>query len=143
MPILAQVGSGDGVTKASMIPDTSSSTIMPSASVIVSRPATARACDRGSGPGSMIRQPSRSPAAAARNTADSSSIPCGRISAKNSTPRPWTIISPPTAPRLTALLNSTSRVGRHSRIPKISDSNATRTLFVHTFAANEAAGYCE
>ena len=38
MPILAQVGSGDGVTKASMIPDTSSSTIMPSASVIVSGP---------------------------------------------------------------------------------------------------------
>ena len=50
--------------------------------VIVARPSSASARLRGRGPGSMMAQPSRSPAAAARNTADSSSIPCGRISAE-------------------------------------------------------------
>ncbi len=84
MAIRAQPGSGDGVTNASITPDTSSTTTRPSAIVIVSRPACASAWPRGRGPGSMTVQPSRSPAAAARKTADSSSIPCGRIRLKNS-----------------------------------------------------------
>ena len=39
-----------------------------------------------------------------------------------------------------AFSSSTSTVGMPSRIPKISACAATHTLFVHTCAANEAAG---
>ena len=46
----------------------------------------------------MTAQPSRSPAAAARNTADSSSIPCGRMRPKNSAVLPCPISSSPSTP---------------------------------------------
>jgi len=143
IPILAHVGSGDGVTNASMTPETASTTIMPSTIVTVARPSSASARDRGRGPGSMTVQPSRRPAAAARKTADSSSMPCGKISAKNSVPRPFAIMKPPSTPRFSALSSSTSTVGMPSRMPEISASAATNTLFVQTLAANEVAAYCE
>lgn len=41
---------------------------------------------------------------------------------------------------LTAFSSSTSTVGMPSRIPEMSASAATHTLFVHTWAANDAAG---
>ena len=115
----------------------------PSAFVTDARPSSASARPRGRGPGSMTVQPSRRPVAAARNTALSSSIPCGRMSAKNSTPRPWAIISPAEAPTLPAFENSSHSVGRPSRIPEMSDSAATHTLWVHTSAANDDAAYGE
>jgi hypothetical protein len=126
-----------------MTPDTASTTIMPSASVTADRPSSASARDLGRGPGSMIVQPSRRPAAAARNTAESSSTPCGRISAKNSVPRPCAIMKPASTPTFSALFSKTSTVGMPSRMPKISDSAATHTLFVQTLAANEVAAYWE
>ena len=116
---------------------------MPRAIVTVDRPSSASARDRGRGPGSMIVQPSRSPAAAARKTADSSSMPCGRISAKNSVPRPCATMNPPSTPTFSALSTRTRTVGMPSRMPAISDSAATHTLFVQTLAANEVAAYCE
>ena len=69
MLIRAQAGSGEGVTNASITPETSSTTIKPSAIVSEERPSSASARPRGRGPGSMMLQPRRSPAAAARNTA--------------------------------------------------------------------------
>lgn len=126
-----------------MTPDTASTTMSPRVIVIVDRPSSASARLRGLGPGSMIVQPRRSPAAAARKTADNSSRPCGRISAKNSVLRPCANRKPPSTPTFSALVSSTNTVGMPSKMPKISDSAATTTLFVHTWAANEVAAYCE
>ena len=139
----AQAGSPDGVTKASITPETSSTATSPSATVTAARPSSASAWLLGRGPGSITVHPSRRPVAAARNTADSSRIPCGRMSAKNSTPLPWAIISAPATPMFAEFWYRTRRVGSPSRIPKISDSAATRALLVHTSAANEGAAYCE
>ena len=140
---MCPAGSGEGVTNASITPETSSTTIKPSAIVSEERPSSASARPRGRGPGSMMLQPRRSPAAAARNTAVSSSIPCGRIRVKNRPPRPCATIRPPSTPALAAFPNSTTSVGSPSSTPKISASAATHTLLVHTFAANELAAYCE
>lgn len=85
----AQGGRGDGVTNASMIPETPSTAIMPMVMVTIDLPSCARAWPRRRSPGSITAQPSRSPAAAARKTADSSSIPCGRMRLKNNVPLPW------------------------------------------------------
>lgn len=141
--IRAQAGRCDGVTNASMIPDTPSTTIIPIAIVTVDRPSSAIARTRGRFPGSITVQPSRSPAAADRNTADSSSIPCGRIRLKNSAPLPCAIRNPPSTPPLSALTISTHTVGMPSRMPKIRASAATHTLLVHTWAANAEAGLAE
>ena len=86
--IRAQVGRDEGVTNASMIPDTPSTTIRPRVIVTIALPSSARAWPRRRLPGSITVQPSRSPAAEARKTADSSSMPCGRIRLKNSVPLP-------------------------------------------------------
>jgi hypothetical protein len=126
-----------------MTPDTASTTTRPRVIVIVDLPSSARARDLGRGPGSMIVQPSRSPAAAARNTAVSSSMPCGRISAQNSVARPCAIMKPPSTPPFSAFSSSTNTVGMPSRMPKISACAATHALFVHTLAANEVAAYWE
>ncbi len=73
----AKVGSGDGVTSASIRPATSSTPTSPTATAITALPCSASTCPRGRLPGDTTDQPSRMPAAAARNTAVSSIRPCG------------------------------------------------------------------
>ena len=58
------VGSGDGVTSASISPDTSSTTTSPTATETTARPCSASTCPRGRSPGEITDQPSRMPAAA-------------------------------------------------------------------------------
>jgi hypothetical protein len=96
------VGSPDGVTNASITPETSSTTTSPSAMPATARPSSASACARGRCPGSTTVQPSRSPAPAATKTAVSSSRPCGRIRPKNRSSRSPAAISPPAMPTLSA-----------------------------------------
>ena len=107
MPIRAQVGSGDGVTNASITPLTSSTPTSPIATEIASRPAAASAWRARQRPGRPTPSRCRSPAPAATKTAVSSRIPCGVISPKNTSARPLPIIIPPTRPTLTAFCSST------------------------------------
>ena len=87
MPIRAQVGNGEGVTKASMTPEMNNTTTKPSATDMAARPSRAMAVIRVCGPGSIQAQNMRSPTPAATNTAVSSSRPCGRIRPKNRSAR--------------------------------------------------------
>jgi hypothetical protein len=102
MPIRAHVGSGEGVMKASMIPETRSTAVMPMVREMMARPSSARTWARGRRPGAITRQPRRMPAPAARNTAVSSNRPCGVISPKKSAPLPAWIMSPPMIPTFAA-----------------------------------------
>ena len=129
MPIRAQVGSGDGVTNASMTPDTSSTTIMPSAmrdrrpallgqglrprqrARVDDPPAEPQPGRRGEEHRRQLEHPVRQDQREELNAAGR-----GRSSVRRPTPR------------LTALLNSTSRVGRHSRTPKISASSGDQDV---------------
>src|SRR5262249_61349609 len=97
----------------------------------------------GGGGGRRRPPPSRGVGAAQRRTGGSPSGRGGRISAKKRPPPPGAITTPPMAPMFAAFENSTHRVGSPSTIPKISDSAATQTLWVHTCAANEVAAYWE
>ena len=108
MPIRAQVGSPDGVTNASITPDTASTTASPRAMpdrrpALRPRPPPRGAAARGR----STVQPSRRPAPAATNTAVSSSSPCGVISPKNRSRRPAAAISPADTAMLTALVATT------------------------------------
>ena len=106
IPIRAQVGSPDGVTKASITPLTRSTTASPSATPAAVRPAAATARPRGSGPGSITVQPKRRPTPAATHTQVSSSRPCGVIRPKKRSSRPAEAIRPPTRAMLNAFCQS-------------------------------------
>ncbi len=138
----AQVGRPDGVTNASIAPETSSTPASPSAIPAVTRPCRANARPRVPAPGSIHVQPSRSPAPAATNTAVSSSRPWGTISPRKRPSRPFAARMPPTTATLTTFWSSTHRTGSSST-PAIRQVAATNALFVHTCAANDAAGFEE
>ena len=61
MPMRTNVGSGDGVTNASIRPDTSSTPTSPTATATTARPCSASTCPRGRLPGDTTDQPSRIP----------------------------------------------------------------------------------
>ena len=92
MATLAHVGNGDGVTKPSRTPGHAEHRTSPNETEAADLPSSARASARLRGPGSTTVQPSLSPTPAAMKSAVSSSIPCGRISPKNSAPRPAAIM---------------------------------------------------
>ena len=71
------VGNGDGVTNASISPETSSTTTSPTATDTTARPCSASTCPRGRLPGEITDQPSCMPTAAARNTAVNSTARAG------------------------------------------------------------------
>ena len=133
-------GSPDPVTNPSISPDTASTPTRPRATVNNARPSSARARPRGRGPGSTIVQNSRSPAAPETNTAVSSSSPCGLISCRNMSSRPYAAIRPPAAPTFTALL-SRKYTGTAPVMPVATQSAETHALLVHTIAANVTPGW--
>src|SRR5665648_749526 len=102
--IFSHQGSDDGVTKASISPDTASTPTRPIATVKRDRPSSERACPRGRPPGSIMLQKIFRPAPPATKTAVSSSRPCGRISWKKMSIPSYRASTPPIAPTLTALL---------------------------------------
>ncbi len=123
-----------------MTPLTSSTRTSPRATAAALRPSWATDCIRVRGPGSTQDQKSRSPTPAATNTAVSSRMPCGRISPKNSDPRPWSIISAPITATLRMLDHSRTSTGMPST-PRAMHSAATQALLVHTWAAKCEAAY--
>src|ERR1700730_2560951 len=88
------VGNGDGVTIASIRPETRSTATNPTATETTTRPCSASTCARGRLPGEITDQPSRMPAAAARNTAVNSSRPCGVSRPRKRSALPALNISP-------------------------------------------------
>ena len=102
MPMRANVGSGDGVTSASISPATSSTTTSPTATATTARPCSASTCPRGRLPGDTTDQPSRIPAAPARNTAVSSISPCGVSRPRKMSALPASNMNPAITPRLAA-----------------------------------------
>ena len=108
MPTRTNVGNGDGVTKASINPETSSTPTSPTATETTARPCSASTCPRGRSPGDITDHPSRIPAAPARNTAVSSSSPCGASRPSRMSPLPAWNIRPAISPRLAAFWNSTN-----------------------------------
>ena len=67
---------------------------VPTATATTARPCSASTWPRGRSPGAITDQPSRIPAAAARNTAVSSSSPCGVSRPRKTSPLPASNIRP-------------------------------------------------
>ena len=134
------VGNGDGVTIASIRPETRSTATNPTATETTARPCSASTCARGRLPGEITDQPSRMPAAAARNTAVNSSRPCGVSRPRKRSALPALNISPPITPTFAAFSNSTNGIGSPNTIAYAMHWAATQELFTQTCSANEAAG---
>ncbi len=135
------VGSGDGVTNASIRPDTSSTPTSPTATETIPRPCSASTCPRGRSPGEITDQPSRIPAPAARNTAVSSSNPCGSSRPSNSPPLPAGNIRPAITPTFAAFSKMMNGIGRPNTTDIAMHLAATQELFTQTCRANAAAGW--
>lgn len=91
----------------------------------------------------MTVQPRRRPVPAATKTAVSSSMPCGRISPRKVSSRPAEDIRPMPTARLSTLMNRIQITGMQRNAPRTRHMAAAWALFVHTWAANEAAGWLE
>ena len=142
MPIRSQVGRPDGVTNASISPDTASTTISPSAIVMVARPSVGERIRPTARPGSTTVQPSRSPAPDATKTAVSSSMPCGRISPKNSAGLAGGDHVAAVDADVQHVREQQDHDGRDAeqRPRTINVTAATHTLLVHTWVAKSCAG---
>ncbi len=143
MPTRAHVGRAEGVTIASMSPDTSRTTTRPSATATTARPCSASASVRFLGPGSMAVQPRRMPTAAARKTAVSSSRPCGVIRPKKTSSRSREAISPAETPTFAAFCQRMYGIGMPSSTEVAITCIETQALLIHTCPANAPAGCSE
>ena len=140
MPTRMAVGHGRPVTKPSIRPATRKAATSPSTMTTDRRPSSASASVRVRSPGSMMTQPSRSPAPPAITTAVSSSRPWGRMSPKNRGSSPAAAKTPAACPTAAPLNTSRPAHTTQSRIPEAKQRMATRTLLVNTEVANWAAG---
>ena len=143
MPTRTHVGQPDGVTNASMTPETNSTHASLSAMITTDRPCSASAAVRDRRPGSTTVQPSRKPVPAATNTAVSSRRPCGSRRPIITSPRPAALIAPMMTPALSEFSQSAPITGRPSAMPRNRHVAVTHALFVHTCAANDVAGEVE
>jgi hypothetical protein len=135
------VGNGDGVTRASMSPEISSTTTRPTATATTPLARSASTSERGRLPGEITDQPSCMPTPAARKIAVSSSSPCGVSNPKKMSPLPASNMKPPITPRFSAFWKSANGIGMPSRIAEAMHCSVTHELLTHTCAANEPAGF--
>src|SRR5690625_2412941 len=140
--IFIAVGRDEGVTTASMIPETPKKITSPIAIVISARPSRASALERVRGPGAIHAQNSGSPAPHATTTAMSSRSHWCNLKPSNTPPASWLTMNPPAAPALIALSKITA-AGQIPVTPKATHWAAIQALLVHTCAANEGAGEFE
>src|ERR1700758_3220642 len=140
MPTRTNVGNGDGVTNASINPDTSNTPTSPTATDTTARPCSASTWARGRSPGDITDHPSRIPDAPARNTVVSSSSPCGASRPSRIPPLPAWNIRPAIRPRLAAFWNNTNGIGSPSTTDNAMHWAETHALFTQTCTANAAAG---